>query len=226
MPTVRRTCCFISVALSLCAGAALAAPPPEDTAKLPRQIRVGLDVARPLVNLLAENRYVYEAEIDISMRNENYAVLEGGWGGYRSDFTDLRYASTNAFVRVGVDKSFIKRLFPKDWDGGIFGVRLAAAPTRQSAVSFTAANPIWGPVSGNQEAVNRLFYWTELTGGIRLELLPRFFTGWNIRVKYLFNTLDEARPTPGYIAGYGTGDKNTAFDFNVWVMWAFRRERK
>ena len=225
MLTVRRTCCFISVVLSLWAGKVKAVPP-EDTTKLPRQIRVGLDIARPIVNLLAESRYVYEGEIDVSLKNDNYAVLEGGFGGFKSNYSDLRYSSTNAFVRLGVDKSFLKRLFPQDWDGGLFGIRLAAAPVQQSAVDFVSNNPVWGSVNGRQEPSSRVFYWAELTGGIRLELLPRFFTGWNIRVKYLFNTVDEGKPTPGYIAGYGGGDKNTAFDFNVWIMWAIRRERK
>ncbi len=226
MLTVRRTCCFISVALSLWAGGVKATPPEDTLAKLPRQIRVGLDIARPLVNLLAENRYQYEAEVDVSLRKDNFAVLEAGFGGFKSVYADLSYSSTNTFVRLGFDKSFLKRLFPQDWDGGIFGIRLAAAPTSQTAVTYVSSNPIWGTVNGSQEATNRVFYWTELTGGIRLELLPRFFTGWNVRVKYLFNTLEEDRPTPGYIAGYGAGDKSTAFDFNVWVMWAFRRDRK
>jgi hypothetical protein len=212
----------------LCAGAFVASAQdrvrPEgraaDTAK--HQVRIGFDLSKPVLNILLDTRKSYELSVDYYLGKEIYGVLEGGWGSARQDYEDLRYSSRNAFARVGIDKSLLVRLAPSDWDMASIGVRYGYAPVRRGEATFTTRDTVWGGTSGTVPAVNRGVHWMEIVGGMRVEVLPKIQVGWNIRGRFLFSQSAFTDLRPSFIAGYGQGDKNTVFDFNVWAVYALR----
>lgn len=191
-----------------------------DTAK--HQLRIAFDLSKPVLNVLLDTRTSYEVAIDYYIGRELYAVAEGGFGTARQEYDDLRYTSRNAFVRAGLDKSLLVRLAPNDWDMASIGVRFAYAPVRRGEAAFTTRDTVWGSTTGTVPAVSRGIHWMEIVGGMRVEILPKIQVGWNIRGRFLFsqNAFTDLRPS--FIAGYGQGDKNTVFDFNVWVVYALR----
>jgi hypothetical protein len=66
----------------------------------------------------------------------------------------------------------------------------------------------------------------ELTGGMRVELVKGLMAGWNLRGKFMMNGKSFKDLSPLNIAGYGKGDKNAAFDFNVYMSYAIRWKKK
>ena len=222
-----RCICVLSLGL-LCAAPVLGQEkkPPRDTASYPHQLRIGIDLSRPILHALAPVRYSYEVQADYAFRKEIYGVLEGGYGAYKANYTDLSYQSSNPFVRIGFDRGVLRRLFPGDWDGGVFGLRYGFAQAQRSAASYSVGNSIWGFTNGAEAARSFSFHWIELTGGIRLELAKGIFTGWNIRGKFMITNLNTGDLRPSYVAGFGQADNSTGFDFNVWVLYAMRWGRK
>lgn len=199
---------------------------PRDTSSYPHQLRIGIDLSRPLMHALSPERFSYEVQADWAFRREVFGVVEGGFGGYTADYTDLKYKSTNAFIRLGVDRNILRRLKPSDWDGGIFGLRYGFAAAQRSAADYAVGSPVWGYANGSEAAQNYYFHWVELTGGMRLELFRNVFAGWNIRGKFMITNLETGDLKPSYIAGFGSADKSTAFDFNIWLLYAMRWQRK
>ena len=191
-----------------------------------RQLCIGVDVARPVFNNLVPDKFGYEFQADLYTRGEFYLAAEGGWGGSTVSYTDLKYTTTNNFLRFGFNKSILQRDRPTDWDMMFIGMRLGAADVNRSPATFTVLDSVWGNRTGSSSGKNFLAYWAELTGGMRVELVKGLFAGWNFRAKFILNGKSFNDLAPLYIAGYGKGDKNVAFDFNLYVSYGIRWKRR
>ena len=189
------------------------------------QLSIGIDLVRPVANYFLTDRYGYEFEADYYLHNEFYATLEGGWGGSTVNYSDLKYTTTNNFVRIGFNKTLLARDRPTDWDMMFMGMRLGVADVNRGGANFTVIDSLWGSGSGSTLGKKFLAYWAELTGGMRVELVHGLFAGWNVRGKFLLNSRSFNDLSPLYIAGYGRGDKSTVFDFNVYISYGIRWKR-
>jgi hypothetical protein len=189
---------------------------------LQRQLRLGMDMSRVVMNLLVDNRYSYEFMADYSMKKEVYAVLEAGFGGSDINYPDLQYTSRNSFIKLGIDRSMLQRMFPGDWDMLFVGLRYGVGFIKRNEAVYVTDDNVWGTTTGSIPAQNITGHWAELTAGLRVELLQGFFAGYNIRGKFLMNQGPFRELPPAYIAGYGKGEKNTVFDFNFYFQYALR----
>lgn len=187
-----------------------------------KQLRFGFDISRPILNALSDTRSSYEFSVDYHLPKDVYLVLEGGFGGSKMDYPDLQYNSSNAFFRVGVDKSMLQRLFPSDWDFLFVGVRYGVAIINRGSANFLISDPLWGSSSGVVPAKSFTGHWAELTAGLRVELLKGLFAGYTLRGKFLLNSGPFRELPPAYVAGYGKGERTTAFDFNFYLQYALR----
>lgn len=217
-----------TVVLTLVSGTAHAQPD-SAKAKKPRepeafghQLRFSFDIAKPIINSVQDTRRSYEFALDYYHKNEIYFVLEGGFGGASYKFPDLSYETRNSFFRAGFDKTLIKRIGNKDWDMAFFGLRYGIGPIRRDVATYTIIDSVWGNVQGTTPAANALAHWAELTGGIKVELLPNLMAGWNLRGRFLLNETSFRELRPVFIAGYGRGDKSMVLDFNVFISYGIR----
>jgi len=201
-------------------GQRISSPTGLDTVQ--RQVRLLVDVSKPIINALVPSRTSYEASLDWSVGRELYLVAEGGWGRASFDYPDLSYTSRSTFAKVGLDKSLLVRLDEKDWDGAQFGFHYGIAPVRISDARYTTSDTVWGGGAGVVPGRSGLYHWGEIAGGVRLQLVPQIFAGWNIRARFLLNQNSFPELRPSFVAGYGQGDRNTVFDFNVYVGYALR----
>ena len=190
------------------------------------QLCLGIDLVSPVRNSFYSDRYGYEIEGDYYLRNEFYLAVEGGWGGSKVNYPDLKYTTTNTFFRVGFNKTILPRDNKQDWDMMFFGLRAAFTPIDRSAASYTILDSLWGNSPGTQKAIKFNAIWAELTAGMRVELVQGLFAGWNVRGKFLMNQKSFRNDAPLYIAGYGKGDKNAVFDFNLYLSYGIRWKRK
>lgn len=192
------------------------------------QIRFGLDLSRIAFNQLQkdlEKRTSYEFEVDYFLKKDLYIVAEGGFGDASLTYDDLAYESSNIFVRGGINKSLLPRLRKDDWDMAFVGLRYAFAPVQRSAANYKITDSTWGIVTGSEPATSFTVHWLEVTGGVRVEVAKRIFIGWNIRGRFMLNPKKFQELPPYNIAGYGKGEKNTIFDFNVFLSYAIRWDR-
>jgi hypothetical protein len=189
------------------------------------QLAIGFDVAAPVRNYLTKNRYSYELEANYYLKNEFYAVAEGGWGGSEVNFTDLKYNTTNYFGRLGFNKSILYRESPHDWDMMFIGIRAALSNVNRGAATYTIIDSVWGNQAGISSGKSFVAGWLEITTGMRVELIKGVLAGWNLRGKFLMNGKSFKDLAPLNIAGYGKGDKNANFDFNLYICYAIRWNR-
>lgn len=193
------------------------------------QLRLGFDISRILFNQLQkdkEERISYELELDFYWRKDLYIVAEGGWGNASLNYPDLAYKSSNIFFRTGVNKSLLPRLKQNDWDMAFIGLRYGVGLINRTNANYTITDSTWGTVSGTVAGTGLTAHWIELTGGVRVEIAKHLFLGWNMRGKFMLNAKQFTELPPYNIAGYGKGEKNTVFDFNVFLSYALRWDRK
>ncbi len=186
------------------------------------QLRIGIDVSKPIINALQNTRASYEAEVDYYLRKEVYAVVEGGFGSAKYDYPDLSYKSANSFFRLGIDHTLITRLGAGDWDAAFVGVRYGVGFINRGEAAYTIVDSVWGNVSGTTSSKTFTAHWAEVTGGVRVELLKGLFAGWNVTGRFLLNGRSFNELSPAFIGGFGRGDKTTVFDFNFYLCYAFR----
>ena len=187
-----------------------------------KQLRLGVDLSRPVMNILVNNRHSYEFIADYNLPKDLYLVLEGGFGGSNIDYPDLKYTSTNSFVKLGVDRSMLQRMFPEDWDLLFVGMRYGMAFVKRKEATFITNDQFWGMTTGTIPSKSMVAHFAELTAGIRVELFRWLFTGYTVRGKFLLNQGPFRELPPAYLSGYGKGEKNTVFDFNFYLQYAIR----
>lgn len=190
------------------------------------QLMLGVDILQPVINNMVKNRRTFEGEVSYYYKNEYYLVAEAGWGGSDVAYTDLQYTTTNSFARLGFNKSILYRESPRDWDMMFIGLRAAAANIGRSAAAYTVTDSVWGNIAGFSPEKSFTAVWAEITTGIRVELVKGLMAGWNIRGKFLMNGKSFRDLAPLHIAGFGKGDKNANFDFNLYLSYAIRWNRK
>ncbi|MDI9319731.1 MAG: DUF6048 family protein [Phycisphaerales bacterium] len=190
------------------------------------QLRFSIDANKILLNTIIDNRTSYEASVDYYWHKEIYLLSDFGWGNSSIDYSDLKYKTNNTFLRLGMDKPLFVRKQAQDWGMGFVGFRYALGFVHRDAAQYTTNDGLGGIISGTIPAADFTAHWMELTGGMRIELVKNVFAGWNVRVKFLLNPTSFGELKPAYITGFGSGDKNTAFDYNVYIGYALRWSSK
>lgn len=193
------------------------------------QLRLGFDVSRLYFNEVQkklEKRTAYELQLDFYWRRDLYLVAEGGFGEASLNYPDLAYTNNNTYLRLGFDKSILPRLRQNDWDMALIGLRYGLGFINRGAATYSIKDDIWGTVTNTVPAATQTAHWVELTGGVRVEVVKGAFIGWNIRGKFLLNPKQFTELPPYNIAGYGKGEKKSIFDFNVYLSYAIRWNRK
>lgn len=190
------------------------------------QLRFNVEVSKPFTSIYQSKYTNYEMEVDYYWKKEGYIALEGGYGSATVDYTDLKYNSSNTFLKLGYNKSMLSRLMPKDWDMAFIGIRYAIGFIDRGAANYLIVDSTWGNSPGTVPSQSLTAHWAEVVGGVRVEVYKGFFLGWTARGKFLINQKQFEELPPSYIAGYGKGDKNAIFDFNVYLSYAIRWDKK
>lgn len=196
--------------------------------KLPytHQIKIAVDISRIPFNILKPSSQGYEFQADYLLRNEVYINAEAGFGRGKVNYDILKYNTNSAFVKIGVQKSLLDRLYVKDFDLAFFGLNYGTAFGQRAEATYVVKSIFGTENTGTVAPQNFFIHWGELVAGVRVEFLPRVFAGWNARGKFLFNAGTFKELSPNYIAGYGKGDKSVIFDFNMYIAYAIRWGKK
>lgn len=181
--------------------------------------RFGVDLSKIVRSQLAKDYKTYEFQIDANFTKQTSLALEFGAGNSNVENAFLAYKSSSVFGRLGIDKTFFNTEFKGDMDNAFVGIRLAFSPIKRNNATYVIKDQFWGDTSGLINATRFNAMWIELNGGFRVELYKNIFAGWNVRAKTFLNPKRFELLPPSYLAGYGRGDKNTAFDFNFYILY-------
>jgi len=181
--------------------------------------RFGVDLSKIVRSQLAKDYKTYEFQIDANFSKQTSLAFEFGGGNSQVDNAFLVYKSSSVFGRLGIDKTFFNTEFKGDMDNAFVGIRLAFSPIQRNNATFVIKDQFWGDTSGVINSTRFNAMWIELNGGFRVELYKNIFAGWNVRAKTFLNPKRFELLPPSYLAGYGRGDKNTAFDFNFYILY-------
>ena len=96
-----------------------------------KQVRVSTDIAKLITNNSSSNKDVQLA-IDALLKKDTYYTLELGQGSSSVDNSLLNYATSNRFIKLGLDKSLLIPISNKDLDIAFVGFRLAASTINRS----------------------------------------------------------------------------------------------
>ncbi|MFT4061346.1 MAG: DUF6048 family protein [Edaphocola sp.] len=186
------------------------------------QFRFGFDMARIAANIMYPSRQSYEVQADYLLRNNVYLAGEAGMGKGKIDYDNLKYTAKGFFVKVGVEKQFLDIVGKKDFDIGFLGIRYGAGPGKRTDATYVVTSRFGAVSEGTVPAQNYIAHWGEITGGLKVEIVPHVFLGWSFRMRFLLNPGTFKELAPNFIPGYGQGDKTTAFDLNYYISYALR----
>ncbi|MCC7029264.1 MAG: hypothetical protein IT257_03090 [Chitinophagaceae bacterium] len=226
--TALRSAAFKRILLCCCFFASLQTAPAavkDSTEKKFDYFRIGVDLSKLLASPLAKDYNAYEFTIDLHYRRDLYLVADAGFGNSVISNTNLTYKSRNTFLRFGLDKTFFNQEYKRDLDNAFVGLRYGVSLVNRSEAEYFIKDTVWGNSSGRIQSADFTAQWLELVGGFRIELLKNIFLGWNIRARTFVNPKKFAQLPPGYIAGYGRGEKNTSFGYNFYLMIGFGSKR-
>ena len=181
-----------------------------------KQVRVSTDIAKLITNTNSSNKDVQLA-IDALLKKDTYYTLELGQGSSSVDNSLLNYATSNRFVKLGLDKSLLIPISNKDLDIAFVGFRLAATSINRSEGEYNTSHSYWGTTEGKVQSARFFAPWFEFLGGIKVDVLPSITAGWTLRWKFMFNHAQLSELPPAYIAGFGNASNATAFDFNFYI---------
>jgi hypothetical protein len=181
-----------------------------------KQVRVSTDIAKLITNTSSSNKDVQLA-IDALLKKDTYYTLELGQGSSSIDNSLLNYATSNRFIKLGLDKSLLIPISNKDLDIAFVGFRLAATSINRSEGEYNTSHSYWGTTEGKVQSARFFAPWFEFLGGIKVDVLPSITAGWTLRWKFMLNHTQLSELPPAYIAGFGNASNATAFDFNFYI---------
>lgn len=180
------------------------------------QVRISVDIAKLIVITSSNNKDVQLA-VDALLKKDTYYTLEFGKGSSSVDNSLLNYATNNSFIKIGLDKSLLLPINNKDLDIAFVGFRFAASSVSRSEGYYKTSNSFWGVTNGVVPSASFFAPWFELLGGIKVDVLPSITAGWTLRWKFMLNHTQLSELPPAYIAGFGSANSATAFDFNFYI---------
>ncbi|RFS22651.1 hypothetical protein DVR12_12710 [Chitinophaga silvatica] len=187
---------------------------------IPGGVRIGLDLSRIVTAIY----YPYRKEVTIvadARINDNwYAAFEGGFASTPHSDTNYTYKGTGYFATVGVDYNFLKPQYPTEKNIFYVGMRYGFSHFNYSVPSYLIKDSYWGQnITGSIPSTNANAHWIELVVGLKAEVLKNFFLGWNLRERFLLNTVKTPDFTPLVIPGFGNGAKRAVFDVQYTVSY-------
>lgn len=183
-------------------------PTALDTAKLYNGVLIGTDLWNPIAGALGNAYSAYELDLEAGFKTKYFPVIELGVS--KSNVTD-DYGSTFSgklapYGRIGINYTFMRSV----GSFAYIGARLGYSSFQYDVTNMQLSNGYWkedNPYKLINEKSNAT--WSELVGGLRVNLTGRLYMGWSVRLKFLAKVKETANSTPAYIPGYGKNAGNT-----------------
>jgi len=181
--------------------------------------RFGIDLA-PFIYYFSEPKIVgAEVSVDFEIYRNLYPVLELGYSSTAESTETFYYESLGNYARVGVDYNLLEAK-DRSWHNTMtVGFRYGMSFFKQSSDNVLIYSDYWGNYMPDLYESSLKAHWLELTGGIKVEIVPNLYMGWLLRFKFLLNPDMDPVMIPALIPGYGNGADVRTFGFSYSVFY-------
>lgn len=187
-------------------------------------LRLDLDLASALVSLLSGGEtYSYEAALQVNLKHKYFPVIEFGYAGAdKKSLEEANYLCNGFFGKIGLDINMLKIKKEQDrYNFFTLGARVGMTNFKYDINNIMIEDDYWGGSEVyDYKDIKTTKFWFEIVAGIRVEALPNFYLGWNIRLK---NTIgkDKNLIAPWYIPGFGKNNLSSIWVFNYTIGYRF-----
>jgi hypothetical protein len=180
----------------------------------------GLDLMAPILFVNTKSNYkqlTIFAETRFKKNIWATAMISGDNAVFAG--SKLNYKSNTGSATFGLSQTFFPDNFKNDLDNAFAGLGYGLGYCRTSEATFVYED-IWGKQEGVISPNTSLAHWIEFTTGFRFHILPKIQLGWRVQGKALLNpTTFERNIAPIHIANYGSGDKASAFGYQLLIAY-------
>jgi hypothetical protein len=181
--------------------------------------RIGLDISRFLMPYIQRTtRSGFEIQADYPYKGNWFPTIEAGYLSVVDNNDAFYYTNQGPYARIGVDLNINKFESLKDNDLVFVGCRYGYSHFSQETVEASYTN-YWGTLHTAFPKDYLNAHWGELLFGLKGELLPNFFFGWSVRVKFLLAGTSDPHVKPFVIPGLGYTTTDIPFDFSLTVSY-------
>ena len=181
--------------------------------------RFGLDVARFVYFFADPAEIGAEASVDVEVYPNIYPVAELGYNSIDTEEEFFDYRSSGPYLRIGADYNLLPVTDRSIHHSTTIGFRYGISTFSHRVENLLVPSNYWGDLIIDSYENTLVGHWIELVGGLKTELVPNFFLGWNIRYRILVNPNMDPLVTPDLVPGFGSGTTNRAFGISYYVLY-------
>lgn len=181
--------------------------------------RIGVDLA-PFIYYFTTPRIVgAEVSLDFEIYKNIYPVVELGYSSTSESEPTFDYESRGNYGRFGLDYNLLP-VKDRSWHNTMtIGFRYGISLFNHSSNNIVIYSDYWGDYIPEPYESSLTAHWFELTGGIKVEIVPNLALGWLLRYKFLLNQDMDPNMIPALIPGYGNGADASAFGFSYSIFY-------
>lgn len=172
---------------------------------------ISADLMGPVLYFASDYGSV-EGALRLNLKNTYFPIVEVGYAkcDMTDDNTDIHYATTAPYFRVGCDVNMLK---DKKQDNRLYiGLRYGFSKFTYDIDGPDISDPIWGGTDKfSYRDLDATCHWAEVIAGVQVKIWKSFHMGWSVRLKRNFSSTQSKYADPYYIPGYGTTTSSTAW---------------
>jgi hypothetical protein len=198
-----------------------AAVEPPDTVYVPLSVRVGVDLAGPILYLTDRNNLNTEAFISVDLSEKRTLFLSGGYSKYAYTQYNYSFNAKGVNFKAGMDFNLLK---PKTG----MGMYWAGIGIHYGLTSFGYEIPVishtnyWGSFSSTIPSQRGWAHFVEITPGFRAQLFGNISLGWSLSLRKMIYSGVSKESGPIYFPGYGKATKSFTPGINYYITWNFK----
>jgi len=188
-----------------------------------RSIRVGIDLSRPIIQLIQKQDIGFEVTADLRLKDKWYITAEMGYESEPGEEEYVRFHTEGSYAKLGFNYNSYENF--KGMNNEVYvGLRYGLGNFQQKLISFTALD--FDNYFGEYTAIPNTTYkgltahWAELHFGLKVETLPNLFLTSGIHFKKLLSSKKPEGFDNLYIPGLGSVLlNNNAVGFNYTIAY-------
>jgi|GEM_PF-753144 len=193
-----------------------------DTVPFKKNFRFGIDLGKPINRFFNQTQTDFEISVDYHAKERFFYAGELGFESvnYKVPLY-YNYTSTGEYIKAGFDYGIFKVTKRNDNNLVYTGVRLGIGNVSYKADSIKITEGYFGNTqSATIQGTSRGF-WLEFVFGTKVEISPKLFLGWSIRLDSRLNNLTNQQNYPVRIPGYGDSSSGQSFNYTYSIFYSF-----
>lgn len=190
-----------------------------DSVSVTLNIRVGADIARPIMYLIDHNSLIVDGFASFDLNEKHGITLNVGYADYKASDYNFEYKANGMYFKPGFDFNLLKPQVGegKYWAG--IGVRYGLSLFSYETPSLEYTN-YWGSITSSVASQTKTAHFLEVAAGFNAKITNNFNLGWRVSIAKMLYSGSAKSITPMYVPGFGQKDK-ISFGVNYYLSFSF-----